>query len=300
VFIGLESLNPENLKDASKRHNLNMDYQQTFATWRAAGIVTIAGYIIGFPHDTASSVREQMRQLIEEVQPDSLYLSALMPLPGSRLYQESIAGDISLETDFNCYDGAHVVMPHPHLSASEWQDLYWEFTSMFYSPENISAILRRIKSNRYWDVMSAALLAQGANLIHHKHPTVGGGVWCVKDRLSRRPGFPIPGRWEHVTGRIREKFHHARQWFNLALKMQDVWLQTHPLAPYSGLNSRRTLDEFWNRNWEHARSGRFWRLQPIHAVIYLAREIWVLLTIGAAAIKGLNVVYVLTGRRMWD
>src|SRR6185295_8212696 len=56
VFIGLENINPANLMGAKKKQNKITEYRRMLLDWKHAGIITYAGYIIGFPNDTVESV----------------------------------------------------------------------------------------------------------------------------------------------------------------------------------------------------------------------------------------------------
>ena len=49
VFIGLENINPDNLAAAKKRQNKITEYRKMLLAWKAQGILTFAGYILGFP-----------------------------------------------------------------------------------------------------------------------------------------------------------------------------------------------------------------------------------------------------------
>ena len=53
VFIGLENINPDNLVGAKKRQNKITEYRKMLLAWKAARVITYAGYILGFPNDTA-------------------------------------------------------------------------------------------------------------------------------------------------------------------------------------------------------------------------------------------------------
>ena len=52
VFIGLENINPDNLLGAKKRQNKITEYRKMLLAWKNAGVITYAGYILGFPNDT--------------------------------------------------------------------------------------------------------------------------------------------------------------------------------------------------------------------------------------------------------
>ena len=52
VFIGLENINPDNLLGAKKRQNKITEYRKMLLAWKSVGVITYAGYILGFPNDT--------------------------------------------------------------------------------------------------------------------------------------------------------------------------------------------------------------------------------------------------------
>ena len=55
VFIGLENINPANLVGAKKRQNKITEYRKMLLAWKAARVITYAGYILGFPERHAWS-----------------------------------------------------------------------------------------------------------------------------------------------------------------------------------------------------------------------------------------------------
>ena len=67
VFLGLESVNPENLAAANKRQNQIAEYRSMLIAWKREGVVTIAGYILGFPADTPESIRRDIRTVQREI-----------------------------------------------------------------------------------------------------------------------------------------------------------------------------------------------------------------------------------------
>jgi radical SAM superfamily enzyme YgiQ (UPF0313 family) len=63
VFIGLENINPESLKEAHKGQNRITEYRAMLQAWHRAGTLTYAGYILGFPGDTPASSRGSSRSI---------------------------------------------------------------------------------------------------------------------------------------------------------------------------------------------------------------------------------------------
>ncbi len=83
IFIGLENINPANLLAAKKRQNKITEYRKMLLAWKAAGIWTYAGYILGFPNDTPESIRHDIEIVKHELPLDILEFFVLTPLPGS-------------------------------------------------------------------------------------------------------------------------------------------------------------------------------------------------------------------------
>ena len=67
VFIGMESINPDNLKAAGKAQNHVRDYRNLIAAWHNAKIATHVAYIFGFPFDTPESIRQDVQRLQNEL-----------------------------------------------------------------------------------------------------------------------------------------------------------------------------------------------------------------------------------------
>jgi Radical SAM superfamily len=116
VFIGLENINPANLLAAKKRQNKITEYRSMMLAWKQAGVITYAGYILGFPHDTPESVREDIEIIKKELPIDILEFFCLTPLPGSEDHKVLSAKGIWMDPDMNKYDLEHVVTGHSRMS----------------------------------------------------------------------------------------------------------------------------------------------------------------------------------------
>jgi radical SAM superfamily enzyme YgiQ (UPF0313 family) len=90
VFIGLENINPDNLAAAKKRQNKITEYRKMLLAWKKQGIMTIAGYILGFPADTPETIRRDIAIIKEELPVDLLEFFCLTPLPGSEDHQYAL------------------------------------------------------------------------------------------------------------------------------------------------------------------------------------------------------------------
>ena len=87
VFIGLENINPDNLAAAKKRQNKITEYRKMLLAWKTHGILTLAGYILGFPADTADTIERDIAIIQKELPLDILEFFCLTPLPGSEDHQ---------------------------------------------------------------------------------------------------------------------------------------------------------------------------------------------------------------------
>ena len=67
AFIGLESINPDNLVHMKKNQNRITEYRKMFQAWKEAGIVTYAGFIMGLPGDTPASIKRDVEIVQREL-----------------------------------------------------------------------------------------------------------------------------------------------------------------------------------------------------------------------------------------
>ena len=143
VYIGLENINPTNLLAAKKRQNKITEYRKMLLDWKHAGILTYAGYILGFPGDTPESILEDIEIIKKELPLDILEFMCLTPLPGSEDHKILWQKGAWMDPDMNKYDLEHVVSAHPKMSAAQWWDTYKKAWATYYTPEHQMTILRR-------------------------------------------------------------------------------------------------------------------------------------------------------------
>ena len=229
VFMGLESVNPENLKTESKRQNKVEEYQDILREWHAAGIVVHAAYIIGLPFDTRAQVAKDVQYLMDEIQPDQASFFMLTPLPGSHDHKEMQKRGNWMDPDLNKRDSFHATIRHPHMTAEEWTQAYRSAWQAFYSKENLIKILSRWSHNAsaYWNLLFVYLWYKNAALIEHQHPMIAG-FFRLKDRRSRQSGFAVDPWPVHLWKRTREVLRLFRSWAGLLKEMEEIWLATRP------------------------------------------------------------------------
>ncbi|MFT5173876.1 MAG: hypothetical protein ACI8W7_002060 [Gammaproteobacteria bacterium] len=215
VFIGLENINPDSLKSASKGQNRITEYRRMLQDWRAAGVITYAGYILGFPTDTPQTIERDIGIIQRELPIDMLEFFCLTPLPGSQDHKELFDRGVWMDPDMNKYDLEHVVTGHPLMSKQEWQGIYDRAWDIYYSPEHIKTLLKRAVASGIKPARLAGMIFNfyGSFRYERVHP-LQSGVLRRKVRSQRRSGMP-------VVGPLR--FYLQRLWEILSTYIPGLW-----------------------------------------------------------------------------
>ncbi|MGA8765191.1 MAG: radical SAM protein, partial [Candidatus Sulfotelmatobacter sp.] len=192
VFIGLESINPDALLGARKKQNKVAEYRKMLLDWKKAGVTVFAGYIVGFPADTPESVLRDIEIIQRELPIDLLEPHCLTPLPGSEDHQKLYKAGVYLDPDLNKYDLEHVTTPHSTMTAEQWQQLYHDSWTAFYSPAHLETVMRRsVATNSNAGNMMFLLLWYYAMVTLEKIDPLEGGYLRRKYRKDRRPIFAV-------------------------------------------------------------------------------------------------------------
>jgi radical SAM superfamily enzyme YgiQ (UPF0313 family) len=191
AFIGLESINPDNLIHMKKNQNRITEYRKMFQAWKQAGCVTYAGFIMGLPGDTPANIKRDIEIIQRELPVDVLEFTMLTPLPGSEDHQKLFEKGVWMDPDLNKYDLESVTTAHPLMSAEEWQQTYTDVWRWYYTDEHVERLMRRnaaygIKPIRLW---RSVLQIYGAVHFEDVHPQQCGYI-RRKDRTQRRPELP--------------------------------------------------------------------------------------------------------------
>ncbi len=224
AFIGMESVNPENLKAVGKRQNHTQEYVQMVETWHQHKILVHVGYIIGLPFDSRESVRNDIEYLRNQIKVDLASLFMLTPLPGSRDHWQMVQDNVPIDADYNDYDGLHETFRHGLMPNGAWRAAYDEAMHMLYSKENIVAALLRTDSEHYWEIMCFSIWYRHGTLVG-MHP-MATGVFRLKDRRSRRPIFPRENVLQYGWRRMKDSYHGMRTYLGLFFEFQEIWMLT--------------------------------------------------------------------------
>jgi hypothetical protein len=158
--------------------------------WKAQGIMTLAGYILGFPADTPETIRRDIAIIQKELPLDILEFFCLTPLPGSEDHQGLWKKGVAMEADLNNYDLAHVCVAHSKMSETEWEEIFRDAWSLYYTPQHMATLLRRAAATGVPMASLVKLLVTFATTVRLEgiHP-LESGILRLKHPSERRPGL---------------------------------------------------------------------------------------------------------------
>ncbi len=220
VFIGLENINPANLIAAKKRQNKITEYRKMLLEWKRVGIMTFAGYILGFPNDTPDSIRHDLDIIKKELPLDALEFFVLTPLPGSEDHKVLYEKKVWMDPDLNKYELEHVVTGHAKMTKQEWQDAYRSAWDIFYTDEHLETIMRRAAASgiNVRSLMPVLMWFSSAVKIEELHP-LQWGIFRIKHRKDRRPSFPLESPLAFYANYVQDTARKAaklvRRWRHL-------------------------------------------------------------------------------------
>jgi radical SAM superfamily enzyme YgiQ (UPF0313 family) len=227
VFIGLENINPANLIAAKKRQNKITEYRKMLLEWKRVGIITYAGYILGFPNDTPESIRHDLEIIKKELPLDMLEFFILTPLPGSEDHKVLWEKGVWMDPDMNKYDVEHVVTAHPKMSAAEWKEAYRTAWGHYYTDDHLETIVRRAYASgiNIRSLMPVLFWFSSAVPVENLHP-LQWGIFRLKYRHDRRSGLPLesplPFYGRYAADIARKVALVARRWFHLKRIVRKV------------------------------------------------------------------------------
>jgi hypothetical protein len=191
VFIGLENINPDNLAAAKKRQNKITEYRKMLLAWKAQGIITLAGYILGFPADTPESIKRDIEIIQRELPLDIIEFFCLTPLPGSEDHQVLWKSGTAMDPDLNIYDVEHVCTAHKRMSKDEWERAYQDAWRQYYTPAHMHTLIKRAVATGMpvGSLVKLLVTFSTSVTLENVHP-LQSGVLRIRTPSERRPGLP--------------------------------------------------------------------------------------------------------------
>jgi len=140
LFIGFESLSPENLRLMGKRTNKVERYEAGIKRLHDHGIGVHASFVFGYDYDDPS-VFENFITFANRNRIDGAFLPLLTPFPGTRIHQRLKQEGRILTEDWSKYDMATVVFKPKGMTVEQLQEGFWWVNKEFYS---LRSMARRI------------------------------------------------------------------------------------------------------------------------------------------------------------
>jgi radical SAM superfamily enzyme YgiQ (UPF0313 family) len=108
LFVGFETLTPENLRRSNKRQNLGRDYKAVTDRLHSLGIMINGSFVFGMDDDREDVFRRTVDWAIEHgITTATFHIQT--PYPGTRLHAHMVREGRMLTRDWNLYDTRHVV-----------------------------------------------------------------------------------------------------------------------------------------------------------------------------------------------
>jgi hypothetical protein len=225
AYIGLENINPANLMAAKKKQNKITEYRKMLLEWQKAGILVYAGYITGFPYDTAESILNDLEVIKRELPIDVLEIHYLTPLPGSEDHQKLFRAGTWMDPDLNKYDLHHITAGHPRMSKDEWEYAYRESWKRYYSYEHCERVMRRAAALRaFGNVLFVMTWFKASFELENCHP-VESGLLRLKSRRDRRPGMPMESVWSFYPKYLAEMARKTAGWAEIYLRLRWIYVR---------------------------------------------------------------------------
>jgi radical SAM superfamily enzyme YgiQ (UPF0313 family) len=131
VFVGFESLHPDNIADARKKSPRPDDYARRVALLHDNGIQVNGSFVLGFDHDRPD-VFARTAEWIEANRLECATFHILTPYPGTPLFAQMRREGRLLHTDWSLYDTAHVVFRPRHMTPEQLAEGYaWCYRRLF-------------------------------------------------------------------------------------------------------------------------------------------------------------------------
>jgi radical SAM superfamily enzyme YgiQ (UPF0313 family) len=131
LFVGFETLAPNNLALSNKRQNLGRDYAAVAKRLHDLGIMINGSFVFGMDEDDTSVFRRTVDWAIEHgITTATFHIQT--PYPGTRLFARTDAADRILTRDWDRYDTRQVVYRPARLSPDELKKGYdWAYREFY-------------------------------------------------------------------------------------------------------------------------------------------------------------------------
>ena len=192
IFVGFETLTPDNLKRSNKRQNLGRDYKAVTDRLHSLGIMINGSFVFGMDDDGEDVFRRTVDWAMEQgITTATFHIQT--PYPGTKLHTHMVREGRMLTRDWNLYDTRHVVYQPARLKPETLKQGYeWAYREFY-----------------RWGSIARASLHHGTLKHQAKHFFYASGwkkfepIWdlLIRARQLNRITPMLEGVLARVTGR---------------------------------------------------------------------------------------------------
>jgi radical SAM superfamily enzyme YgiQ (UPF0313 family) len=131
IFVGFETLTPENLRRSNKRQNLGRDYKAVADRLHGLGIMINGSFVFGMDDDGDDVFARTVEWAIEQgITTATFHIQT--PYPGTRLHARMVSEGRIVTHDWNLYDTRHVVYHPAKLKPEALKEGYdWAYREFY-------------------------------------------------------------------------------------------------------------------------------------------------------------------------
>ncbi len=132
IFVGFETLTPENLKRSNKRQNLGRDYKAVADRLHSLGIMINGSFVFGMDDDGEDVFRRTLDWAIDHgITTATFHIQT--PYPGTQLYAQMLREGRMLTRNWDLYDTRHVVYRPAQLKPEQLKYGYdWAYSEFYH------------------------------------------------------------------------------------------------------------------------------------------------------------------------
>lgn len=136
LFVGFETLEPNNLKDHQKLQNLRQDYNAAVRRLHSLGVMVNGSFVFGMDGDGPDVFSRTVDWAISQgIETATFHI--LTPYPGTGLYDRMAAEGRILTKNWDLYDTRHTVFQPRGMTTEALESGYWRAYRQFYQWSNI-------------------------------------------------------------------------------------------------------------------------------------------------------------------
>jgi radical SAM superfamily enzyme YgiQ (UPF0313 family) len=205
VFIGLESVLPESLKEVSKTFNKPEEYGQIIGQLQRRGVYCVTAFIMGIDADRTGVARKTW-EVVRNWPPGFFpVFSQLTPLPGTPLYKSLHDQGRLEERHWLNYRPYGAAFTPKHMTPAELENEVRTAWGMAYSPSGIYRRVSRMRDMRFVSKLIYVFATLAFRGIYFRQMTARAWLKLIwQNRSSVREVFSLRSFTNHEIAPISE------------------------------------------------------------------------------------------------